>query len=261
MTPRRVINMLWIGSDLGRTEKLSVASFLANGHPVHLHAYHDLAGVPDGTTVCDANEVVPFDVVSAWRHPKTGSYAAAADYFRYQLQRQARGMWVDIDVVCMKPFEFDMRFVAGLEEEGVISNAVLYIDAGEPVIGDLIGAFRPGSVPPWMTPRRRLKFTAFRLMGRTVPPPLYPWATFGPAALSYLARKHGLFDLAQPADVFYPFHHSRAKWLFESGGSVGDILTDRTVSIHLWNEKIREFKNMEPPSDSPLAELYRKFGI
>jgi hypothetical protein len=261
MTPRRVINMLWIGSDLGRTERLCIVSFLANGHPVHLHAYHDLAGIPEGTTLCDANAVVPFDMVRAWRNPKTGSYAVAADYFRYQLQKQGRGMWVDTDAVCLAPFEFESRFVAGLQRDGTIANGILYVDKGEPLIDELIAAFRPGAVPPWMTPRRRMKFMAWRMIGRKMPPSRYPWGTFGPAALTYLAKKCDLFDLALPSDVFYPYDYTRARWIFEPGGRISDILTERTVSVHLWNEKIREFKNMEPPSDSPLAELYRKFGV
>lgn len=261
MTPRRVINMLWIGSDLGRIERLCIVSFLSNGHPVHLHAYHDLAGVPEGTELRDANVVVPFDVVKAWRHPKTGSYAAAADYFRYQLQKQGRGMWVDTDAVCLKPFEFNARFVAGLEKPDGINNGVLYVDRDEPIIDDLVAAFRPRSVPPWMSPRHRLKFLAFALTGRAVPPWRYPWGTFGPSALTFLAKKHGLFGEAQPVDVFYPYPHTNARWIFEPGGRIADVLTERTVSVHLWNEKIREFKKMEPSSDSPLAELYRKFGV
>lgn len=261
MSPRRVINMLWIGSDLGRTERLCIVSFLSNGHPVHLHAYHDLAGVPEGTQLRDANEVVPFDVVKAWRNPKTGSYAVAADYFRYQLQKQGRGMWVDTDAVCLKPFDFEARFVAGLQWSGAIANGILYVDRNEPIVDELIAAFRPGVVPRWMTPRHRLKFLAYALTGQRRLPSRYPWGTFGPTALTFLAKKHGLFDLALPPDVFYPHDYTQARWIFEPGGKIADILTERTVSVHLWNEKIREFKNMEPPSDSPLAELYRKFGV
>ena len=140
------------------------------------------------------------------------------------------------------------------EEYFVLKNLCAKID-------DLVAAFRPRAVPSWMTPRHRLKFAAFALIGRAVPPWRYPWGTFGPSALTYLAKKHGLFAEAQPVDVFYPYPHTRARWIFEPGGRIADILTERTVSVHLWNEKIREFKNMEPPSDSPLAELYRKFGV
>ena len=42
----RPINMLWVGSSLGRIEQLSIASFLSAGHRVKLHTYGDIANVP-----------------------------------------------------------------------------------------------------------------------------------------------------------------------------------------------------------------------
>ena len=51
--------MLWIGSRLSALERLSIASFLANGHPVHLYAYGPIEGIPAGTTLRDAREILP----------------------------------------------------------------------------------------------------------------------------------------------------------------------------------------------------------
>jgi phosphatidylserine/phosphatidylglycerophosphate/cardiolipin synthase-like enzyme len=57
------IQMLWIG-ELSKLERMALASFVANGHTVHLYAYDDLAGVPDGVQVIDAREILPEEGVS-----------------------------------------------------------------------------------------------------------------------------------------------------------------------------------------------------
>ena len=43
-----VIQALWIGPSLSSMERLAVRSFLANGHEVHLYAYGEVEGVPEG---------------------------------------------------------------------------------------------------------------------------------------------------------------------------------------------------------------------
>jgi hypothetical protein len=53
------IHMFWHGPALSRLERLCMASFVANGHTVLLHAYEPPANVPNGVTICDAAKVLP----------------------------------------------------------------------------------------------------------------------------------------------------------------------------------------------------------
>ena len=46
-----VIQGLWIGSELSMLERLSIASFLDNGHDYHLYTYGDVRGIPDGNGI------------------------------------------------------------------------------------------------------------------------------------------------------------------------------------------------------------------
>ena len=106
MTPEP-IQMLWIGSRLSTLERLSVASFIANGHPVHLYAYGPIEGVPAGTDLRDAREVLPEDAV--FTYPEgfgAGSPAAFANVFRYKLLLERGGTWCDTDMVCVRPLDF-----------------------------------------------------------------------------------------------------------------------------------------------------------
>src|SRR5207253_1910437 len=53
----RIIQSLWIGSELSVMERMSIISFLRNGHEYHLYTYNDLPNVPDGTVIKDANGI------------------------------------------------------------------------------------------------------------------------------------------------------------------------------------------------------------
>jgi len=44
---------LWIGGELSVLERLSIASFLKNGHRVHLYTYEGVTSAPEGTEVRD----------------------------------------------------------------------------------------------------------------------------------------------------------------------------------------------------------------
>ena len=54
----KVIKGMWIGDSLSNVEKLSINSFLKNGHDYHLYIYDDIKGIPDGVVVKDANTIL-----------------------------------------------------------------------------------------------------------------------------------------------------------------------------------------------------------
>ncbi|HEY1284160.1 MAG TPA: hypothetical protein VGE96_06735, partial [Steroidobacteraceae bacterium] len=73
------IRMFWHGAPLSRVEKLSMASFVANGHPVELFVYEEPAGVPKGVALQEARQILPAE--SLFRHRRTRSLAVFADWF------------------------------------------------------------------------------------------------------------------------------------------------------------------------------------
>ena len=52
-------------------ERLSLASFLANGHPYHLFVYNDVKHIPAGVIV---EEGPPQEIFSAPRHERTRQF-------------------------------------------------------------------------------------------------------------------------------------------------------------------------------------------
>src|SRR5580698_9560242 len=98
------IQSLWVGDRLSAMEQLAIKSFLFHGHPFHLYVYQATEGIPEGTIVQDANEILP--ATSIFKYSEHNSYAGFANFFRYKLLVERGGWWVDMDVICLKPFRF-----------------------------------------------------------------------------------------------------------------------------------------------------------
>src|SRR5262245_11985344 len=109
----KIIQGLWIGAELSRLEQLSIASFLRNGHEYHLYVYDLPRNVPLGTTVIDANEVLPSSSIFQYR--EYASYAGFANFFRYKILLERGRWWADSDTICLKPFDFSEEHVFSSE--------------------------------------------------------------------------------------------------------------------------------------------------
>ena len=53
-----IVQSLWIGPSLSNLEKLSISSFIKNGHDFHLYAHEPVEGIPPGTTLKDGNDIL-----------------------------------------------------------------------------------------------------------------------------------------------------------------------------------------------------------
>ena len=125
-----------------------------NGHDVHLFAYEDVQGVPDGITVLDANEVIPAHEIFTVRN----SYAIFADWFRWELLFEKGGCWVDTDVICLKPFTFEEPIIFGLHSSISAAIGVLRFPVGHPLSRSLADLCQAPNTPlPYDTPKMRVK--------------------------------------------------------------------------------------------------------
>lgn len=103
-----IIQLLWVGSALSKIELLSIRSFLACGHEVHLYSYDRDISVPPGCVVKDAGEIIPESEIfmhSGKAGRSKGSLAGFADMFRWKLIYERGGAWADCDVICLKPID------------------------------------------------------------------------------------------------------------------------------------------------------------
>lgn len=248
-----VVNAFWIGPALGERHAACISSFLQVGHRLVLHVYGEPpSDTPYGVDIADASKLIPFDRLP--RHKQTGSYALASDIFRYEVLGAGLGLYVDCDVFCIRPIEDD-DYIFGHEGHGTINGAVLKLPRNSAMLSDLraIGT-QKAFIPPWYPERRRRRLGLKALLGLAPEISELPWGVAGPAAVTYYAKKHNVHHLAKPSDYFYPVHYSCADLLLDAGLSVRDLVTPRTVAIHLYNEALRDWPRGPAPG-SPLQEM------
>ena len=95
-------------------EILCLKSWVGHGHSVHLYSYEEITGLPIGVVLCDANEIIDGGpVIYDGPMPKTASKSAFSmmpfsDRFRYTLLRMNGGLWLDLDIILVKPISEEL---------------------------------------------------------------------------------------------------------------------------------------------------------
>jgi len=246
VTLREPVQMLWIGSRLSTLERLSIASFLANGHPVHLFAYGPIGGTPAGTTLLDAREIYPESAIFTYQDGwGKGSPAAFANLFRYKVLLERGGSWSDTDMVCVRPLEF----LAGMPL--VIASQRMPPTPDEPHPARFNPCFLKGERGH---PAMRDCFE--RCAARK--PEELQWGMTGPDLATEVFASRGLMPAVVHPDVFCPVDFWRVPE-FVSGPFAAPA---NTHCVHLWNEMWRHHgldKDAAYPPNGAYEALKRRY--
>lgn len=255
------LNSLWVGPQLDYLERLCLASARAQGHEFTLWSYESdrLAGVPAGTHLRDAAEVMPRERLLRYRD--SGSVALGANLWRIELLSKGLGCWVDMDFIFLKPLDFGTDYLFGLEYEGWINNAVIYAPEGSALVHDLRTIPRSNVVPPWYGPRNRLKFIWRRFREGPIELEDYPWGTFSAGLLTYAIKRNKLLREAQSADTFYPVRYKDALALYQPAEIVEAMLSERTHAVHMWHSRLQGFRDAPPARGTFIDKMCRRFGV
>lgn len=132
---RSPVQAVWIGETLPTIALLSIASFTKHGHPYHLYVYNPISNAPSSCVLKDANEILAKHLI--YRAGENDTLACFSDWFRYELLFKKGGIYVDIDVVCLKPFDMSYNFYAafGEHEKKTCNGAVIKVRARNLLIG------------------------------------------------------------------------------------------------------------------------------
>jgi len=214
-------------------ELLSVRSFIAQGHDVHLYSYSAPMNLPAGVRTFDAREVVDEQLAPKGDVPAfgKGTYGAFSDYFRYSLLLQRGGWWSDLDVVATRPWRnFPEVVTASTNEKryGIVANGfAMRFPAGHEILKQCLDALPSHRLPE---------------MGIDETGPLLLHRTLGPS---------GVVAHCQPPHVFAPVPWNASWQLLRTKRerfSLGELkqrirrphlsvrFRDNTVAVHLWNE-------------------------
>jgi hypothetical protein len=95
-------HMFWAYGNFSNLEKISAKSFLKNGFQLNIWTYGDISNAPSGATIKNAREILP---EALFFQIPNGSCAPFSDFFRYAVLNKVGGLWVDTDVIALKPLE------------------------------------------------------------------------------------------------------------------------------------------------------------
>ena len=261
MVGDNTIQSLWVGECLTKVERLSIQSFLANGHDYHLYIYSHVDGIPAGVTVKDASSVIPAGSIFRIK----GSLSIFADWFRQELLFAHGGYWADLDIVCLKPLRFDDEIVVGKEDSSKVSNAVMRFPKGHEITRALADVSREPNRPmPYDTAAdRRRKFFRRYLLGNRRD--RIQWGEpSGPVGLTKMLKHHRLLKQVKPYYYFHPLHFSFWRCAWDDTFRDGLGFFSSSYCVHLWNEKIRRtgFDKGAPfPRNSLVHQLASRYGV
>lgn len=245
--------MFWHGPPLSRIERLCMSSFVAHGHGVQLHVYEEPRDVPAGVTLHDAAAVLPRHELFA--HAATGSFAVFADWFRYRLLYEHGGLWVDTDVVCLRPWSYTSEELFAWQDQRTINNAVLGLPRGHALAKWMAECsehpFRP--LPYDSLKTRRRKFTR-RLLGRDRS--TNRWGETGPQGLTAAANHLGCAARALPFWHFYPIHYLNWHTVFDGSLRDNPHIVAGSYGLHLWNEMARRQPGFDRDARFPAECLF-----
>ncbi len=229
--PLPIIQSLWIGGALSVMERLCISSFLKNGHEFHLYTYEDVFNIPEGTTIRDSREILGEDKIFTYKN--NGSYAGFSDLFRYKLLLDKGNYWVDMDVVCLRPFDIGWEYIFSGAKRWKLTDPF----HRELSIQSCVIKAPPGS--------EIMKY-CFEVSSGKNPSDLI-WGEIGPTLLDSAVHEFGLLDYISQNGAFTTTDWPHWNRLISNSPMVSywerlKIALHHPYSIHFYNEMWRQGK-------------------
>lgn len=217
--------MLWVEGRLSRLERLSMASFIACGHPVTLYTYGLENDPPPGVEVKEASSILPGSI--RFREKAAvgyGSHATFSNLFRFTLLHTLGGIWCDSDMVCLKPLIFADGMPLFISSEHAMEQSN---GKSRMLAKTNNGAIK---VPPKHALMERCleKFHQVDLLKKQ-------WGDAGPGVIRSAAEELGLTQFVLHPEIFCPVPHWETTSLLFGARTI----TPNAFCIHFWNEILR----------------------
>jgi hypothetical protein len=253
----------WHGP-LDRLRQLCLKSQIAAGHKVTVYSFEPLGQLPDGVGSAEAEAILPHAFSErlrpaapdgVWSDWTTLQFS---DFFRMRLMALGAGLWLDADVLLLKPAEIDPeKPYFAWERPRQLGNSVLFLPPGHAIVTAFESLMQQQELTPdWLGPRHRLKFALRKLRGGSNRLSDIGLAIYGPASLTALARRAGELHYALPKKSFYAVH-AEPKRFFEPSDFSAPTADPDIIGLHI-SPKGRG--NQAPVAGSLHAWAAARFG-
>ena len=266
MARTREVGTLWIGGPLSWMEQLCLKSFVDKGQKITLFSYEDIPNVPDGVIRRDGREII--DTEDFIKYERKDSFALFADWFRLHMIRLCPGMiWIDTDVYCHRPMDYDSDYVFGYELPGEhrVNNAILGMPPDSEILRQMI-AFTDDrfSIASFLPRKRQEKMRQMAAKGEPVHITEQPWGVWGPMMVTHYVHELKLEEYIQPLEAFYPITFRERSKFMRNAKKAEELITEATTALHLWASNKRQLGNIHnglPPKGSYLERLVQEHDI
>ena len=229
----------WHGP-LDRLRRTCLRSQVAAGHKVTVYSFEPLGQLPDGVGNAEAEAILPHAFAErlrptghdgVWRDWTTLQFS---DFFRMRLMAKGAGLWLDADVLLLKPIEIDLaKPYFAWERRRQLGNSVLYLPSRDPVVLAFERLMQQDELTPdWLALRHRLTFALRRLRGASNRVSDVRLAIYGPAALTALASRADTLRYALPRKSFYAVH-AEPKLFFDPSDFSPLIADAAIIGLHI----------------------------
>jgi len=233
------IATFWHGP-LDTLRQTCLRSQVAAGHRVTVYSFDAVPGLPAGVGNAEAEAILPHCFSERLRPPRPdGSWGVwttlqFSDFFRMKLMAKGAGLWLDADVLLLKPVAIDpSKPYFAWERPRQLGNSVLYLPARHPIVAAFERLMEQDELTPdWLSMRHRLSFTMRRLRGGSDRLSDIRVAIYGPAALTALARRFRELRRALPRRSFYAVH-AEPKLFFEASNFLNLVTDPEVIGLHI----------------------------
>jgi hypothetical protein len=228
----------WHGP-LDALRRTCLRSQVAAGHKVTVYSFEPLGQLPDGVGNAEAEAILPHAFAERLRPTgpdcvwRDWTILQFSDFFRMRLMALNAGLWLDADVLLLRPVEIDpTRPYFAWERRRQLGNSVLYLPSGDPIVAAFASLMQQDELTPdWLALRHSLIFALRKLRGSRRLSDIR-LAIYGPAALTALARRAGELRYALPRKSFYAVH-SEPKLFFERSDFSALIGDPEIIGLHI----------------------------
>jgi hypothetical protein len=229
----------WHGP-LDALRRLCLKSQVAAGHKVTVYSFEPIAGLPDGVGNAAAEAILPHAFAEKLRPAEPDgtwrdwTILQFSDFFRMRLMAAKAGLWLDADVLLLRPAAIDIaKPYFAWERPRQLGNSVLYLPPGDAIVAAFEELMEQDELTPdWLALRHRLVFALRRLRGGSNRLSDIRISIYGPASLTALARRAGELHHALLKKSFYAVH-AEPKLFFEPSDFSAVITDPEIIGLHI----------------------------
>ena len=231
----------WAGKTISPYEAACITSFLVRGYSYTVYSFDSMDNLPEGVQLRDAREITEPANTERFLIKGRANLSHFSDLFRYQLFKHTEHVWVDTDMLLLRPLDLpSYDQVLAKEDASMLCGAIMRLDSHNPALDTLIAQTEA-------------------LRDRDL-----VWGATGPRLLTAVFGKQTLMSTAFTPEHFFPVHYDESwKVFLPAWREACDQLCRNAYTTHLWNDRVVKlgvWKRFCPPAGSFLETQFRLDG-